>query len=253
MAVERDNLRPLQALISERDSFEAIRDQITALIAFERDNQKSLAPAGRASEWDFRLYCERSLPWQNIVDCDDPVPDDPRLNPIVNVWFDSDSFSAASSNVAETQKCTATYNVDVYGFGAAVMTDEGHMTGDQVAVMARDRVARLVRQILMSAQNAYLQLPRGMAWDRKIESRQAFQPQEQQTHIECVAMRMRFAVSFNETGPQYQGVPLDSVAVKLYRRPPEGEVELINVRLPSDSDTENFPTAIYDYDEGDDE
>jgi len=211
-------IAPLQNLIENRDAFEVIRDQIAAILVSERDNQKTLATAATKDPalWDFKVYTERNLPWEAAMN-DAPVGTD--LLPIVNVWYDSDSFAASSSNVAETQKCNGTYSIDIVGFGVSKSNGAGgQLPGDEAAALDRDRAARLVRAILMASSNAYLQLPRGFAWDRKIESRQTYQARlDQQTGVQAVAMRMRFNVSFNEVSPQYEGVPLENVTTGIIR------------------------------------
>lgn len=215
----------LQSLIDKQDGVELIRQQIVALLVFERDNQKSLAlDASRdVSDWDFKVYEERSTPWESTLN----RTTGEALTPIVNVWFDSDSFAASSTTRAETQKCTAAYNVDVYGFGVAEQTVEGHNPGDMVAAFAAHRTTRLVRNILMASQNTYLQLPRGTAWDRRIESRQSFQPRlDQRPSVEVVAMRTRFQVSFNEVSPQYEGVSLENLVATVDRQG-DGEVLVV--------------------------
>lgn len=225
---------PLQSLITERDAFEAVRDQIAAILVTERDNQMTLAAADGQDPalWNFRVYVERSLPWETIVNVDSPTTVD--LTPIVNIWYDSDTFSESSSTRAETQKCTGVFNIDVVGFGVATVTQTGQAPGDEAAALDRDRVIRLVRQILMASQNAYLQLPRGAAWDRRIESRQSYQPRlDQQTNVEAIATRMRFAVSFNEVSPQYEGIPLSQVTETVAR----------------ESDGQITMTLTYDYTE----
>lgn len=205
----------LQNLIDKQDGFELIRQQIVALLVAERDNQIALAEAASrdVSDWQFKVYEERFSPWEAALNADGVVPD-----PIVNVWFDSDSFEGSSSTRAETQKCTAAYNIDVYGFGVPKDTDEGHDPGEMLATFASHRVTRLVRNILMASQNTYLQLPRGTAWDRQIQSRQSYQPRlDQRAVIETVALRMRYQVSFNEVSPQYEGVPLENLVATVLR------------------------------------
>ncbi len=216
-------LQNTQALINKLDGFEAIRQQIVAILVSDRDNQKILATnaALDPADWDFRVYEERSTPYEEVLNY---TQDLPLPTPIVNVWFDSDSFSESSSTRAETQKCTATYNVDIYGFGIAQATTEGHTPADRDAAFSAHRVTRLARNILLASHNAYLQLPRGTAWDRKIDSRQSYQPRlDQRPVVEVVAVRMRFSVSFNEVSPQYEGVPLQQLVATVHRAE-DGEV-----------------------------
>lgn len=216
-------IKVLTKLIEPPDNFELIRQQIVAILICERDNQKVLAgdESKPVEDWDFKVYEERFEPWEQVVNETNPVA---VPLPIVNVWFDSDSFAESSSTRAETQKCTAAYNIDIYGFGIAEETIEGHKPADLLASNNCKRVTALVRNILMAAQNTYLQLPRGTAWDRKLESRQSYQPRlDQRPVIEVVALRMRFKVSFNEVSPQFEGVPLAEV-VATVERCSDGEV-----------------------------
>ena len=213
---------PIQARITAQDNFVLIRQQILAILVGERASQKTKATdAGETGvEWDFKVYEERSQPWEAGLNVDGL----PTAHSIVNVWFDSDTFDSRSSNVAETQKCNAAYNIDVVGYGEAQNTDAGHTPGDLVAANNAQRTVGLVRSMLMASSNAYLQLPRGTAWDRKIESRQEYQPRlDQRPQTAIVALRMRFNVSFNETGPQYTGVPLATLVTDVHRAE-DGEI-----------------------------
>lgn len=205
-------------LITTPDGFELIRQQIAALLVLERDNQVRLAASAAKdpSLWRFSIYEERSTAYEAALTPDDDGEYD--LTPIVNVWFSSDSFSESSSTRAGNQKCTGAYNIDIYGFAIAQETVTGFAPADMRAAKAAQRTARLVRNILMSSENTYLQMPRGTAWDRKIESRQSFQPDlSANPTVEVVGLRIRFLVSFNEYGPQYEGVPLSKLVIDLNR------------------------------------
>lgn len=207
-------LTTLTALIENLDGFELIRQQIGALLVIERDNQKALATeqSKDPKQWDFKVYEERSTAYEGALN----KPFD--LTPVVNVWFDSDTFDEKSSTRAEKQKCIGSYNIDVCGFAKAVGTAEGHMPADKAAALEAHRAARLVRNILMSSVNTYLQLPRGTAWDRRVQSRQSYQPNQGENPIvSVVALRLRFQVSFNEYGPQYEGVPLANLVAAINR------------------------------------
>jgi hypothetical protein len=208
----------LQSLIDPQDNFELIRSQIGFLLVSERDNQMSLARKLNkdARLWDFRVFEERSQAWETALNEDQDGNFD--LRPIINVWFDSDSSSESSSTRAETQKFTGAYNIDIYGFAQAKETPAGHDAADMLAAFNCQRVTGLARSILMAAENAYLQLPRGTAWDRKVQSRQSYQPRlDEAPVVEVVALRMRFQVSFNEYGPQYEGVPLSQLVAAINR------------------------------------
>ena len=208
----------LQALIDQEDSFELIRRQIGFLLVSERDNQKALARNVNKDVrlWDFKVFEERSQAWETALNEDQDGNFD--LTPIINVWFDSDSSSESSSTRAETQKFTGAYNIDIYGFAQAQETAAGHDAADMLAAFACHRATRIARAILMAGENTYLQLPRGTAWDRKVQSRQSYQPRlDEAPVVEVVALRMRFQVSFNEYGPQYEGVPLSQLVAAINR------------------------------------
>lgn len=203
-------------LIDTPDNYEIVRDQIAAILASERDNQKALAIAAGKNPalWDFKVYEERSNPWGDFLN------EGADLTPIVNVWFDSDSFVEAATTRAETQKCNAFYNVDIIAAAKRTTT----LAGDEAAAKNAQRIARLARNILMASKYTYLALPRGTTWDRQIESREAFQPGiGADATIRVLGMRVRMRVSFNETSPQYEGVPLTGLDVEI-KRAETGEI-----------------------------
>lgn len=209
-------------LITEPDMFEKVRERILLILLTERDDQKQQAAAQSLDPalWDFKLYEERSMPWGAYLE------QGADLTPIVNVWFDADSFDESATTRAETQKCNATYNIDIYGAAKNELTVQGQEPADRSAALEAQRVARLVRSILMASQYTYLNYPDRDAWDRQLSSRQAFQPDiNDVSAVKISAMRIRFRVSFNETGPQYQPVPLDQIGVTVLRKE-TGEVYL---------------------------
>lgn len=203
-------------LIDTPDRFETVRDQIAAILAVERDDQKAKAAAAGKNPalWDFKVYEERANPWGDYLN------ENADLVPIVNVWFDSDSFAEGATTRAETQKCNAFYNVDVIAAAKRTTTT----AGDEKAAKDAQRIARLVRNILMASEYSYLALPRGTCWDRQVESREAFQPGiGADASIRVLGMRVRMRVSFNEISPQYEGVPLTGLDVEI-KRAETGEV-----------------------------
>lgn len=207
-------------LITEQDKFELVRDKIIAVLIAERDDQMQQAQAQSLDPqlWNFKAYIERSMPWGQYLEPKNP------LTPIVNVWYDSDSTDPAATTRAETQKFNGFYNIDIFAASKGKTTINGQVPADEAAAIAAQRIGRIVRNILMASEYTYLGLPRGTAWDREIQSRQMFQPDIGDTAaVKISAMRIRFRVSFNETAPQYEGVPLDSVRIELLRKE-DGEV-----------------------------
>lgn len=211
-------------LIDKFDGFEIVRDKIAAILVAEVANQKTLAAA--ASEdpalWDLNVYIERSNPWEKWIDSDDT--DD---TPIVNVWYDSSTYPMNAGTTMERQKTEGVFNVDIYGFGAA--KDEaagGHTPGDLQAALNAQRAARLVRNILMAAENTYLGL-RGTVGRRWIRGINQFQPQQDGRSVQqIVGIRIAMQVDFNEFSPQVLAEVLELLSVTV-KRTEDGQVILL--------------------------
>lgn len=202
------------ALIDKQDNAELVRDQIAAVLATEVENQKALATAaGKDPDlWDLKVYTERSNAWEQFRDATAGA-----LPPIVNVWYDSSAFDKGASNIMERQKADGTFNIDCVAHGVAESTVSGHTPGDMVAALAAQRALRLVRNILMAAENTYLQM-RGVVWQRWPQEVRTFQPQLSPTEaVHIVGARLVLAVSFNELSPQVPAETLDLVAAQVER------------------------------------
>lgn len=203
----------IPTLIDKQDSFEIVRDEIAAILALETANQQALATAaGKDPElWKLRVYTERSNPWEAWLNSQ------ADSSPIVNVWFDTASYNGAASDTLERQMAEATYNVDVYGLGISASNGTGHVPGDQEAAEEAHRAARLVRNILMAAEYAYLG-QRGLVGKRWPQSLTSFQPQMTDNAIQqVVAVRLAFVVQFNEFAPQVESQPLELLSVDVKR------------------------------------
>lgn len=210
------------SLIDKQDSFEIIRSQIAAILATETANQQALATAASKDPelWRFRVYEERAAAWEQFLN----LPNDGGDSaPIAAVWFDTSTFEEGASNIMERQACTGTFNVDVYGHGQSRAVGGGHDPGDYVASTNAQRTVRLVRNILMAAENTYLQL-RGLVWQRWVQSITSFQPAIDNKPIFGLwAVRLAFRVKFNEFAPQVEGEPLELVSVQVCRAE-DGEI-----------------------------
>lgn len=215
-------------LIEGSDNSEVIRDQIAAILVTEVANQRALAlaeaPPRDPEEWTLRVFVERANPWDEFND----VP--AYATPLVNVSLENISFEMRNGNVVERQKATATYNIDVYGYGVSTDTAEGHDPSDRTAALECQRAVRLTRRFLMSAEYTYLGTPRKASqyvWRRWITSIQFFQPQENDRALQGVyAARIAFQVEFNETSPQVTGSPLEAI-VATVKRTETGQVLLV--------------------------
>lgn len=210
----------LPALIDKQDNFEIIRDQIAVILATEIANQRVLANEADKdpSDWKLRIFTERANPWEQWRD------QQADTSPIVNVWFDGDTFDMASSNIVERQKATATYNIDCHGYGKS--TDDpacGHIPGDRAAAFEAQRAVRLVRNILMAAENTYLGM-RGVVWRRWTRGITMFQPQFGNVDaLQVLGARLAFQVEFNELSPQVVPVDLELVSIDALRTE-DGEI-----------------------------
>ena len=205
----------LQGLIDKQDNVEIIRDQIGAILVAEVANQMALAviAAKDPAEWDLRVFTERSNPWEQFLGAT------PDPTPIVNVWIDNTNYDPNASNVAQRQKTTGTYNIDIYGYGrSADNPGGGHTPGDREAAFELQRATRLVRNILMSGENTYLQM-RGTVWGRWPRSISTFQPSIDNNNVaNVIGARLAFEVIFNEFSPQYEAQPLEFLAVDVLRK-----------------------------------
>lgn len=212
----------IDSLIDKQDNFEIVRDKIATILVAETANQQALASAASKDPnlWKLRIFTERSNPWEQFSN----APSD--KSPLVNVWYDSSTFIAGSSNVSERQKAEATFNIDCYGYATSSNNGGGgHNPGDRDAAFEVQRAIRLVRNILMAAEYTYLE-SRGLVWQRWPQSITVFQPQQNDTPIQnIIAARVALRVGFNEFAPQITPETLELVSTDV-RRTEDGEIVL---------------------------
>lgn len=205
----------IPSLIDKQDNFEIIRDQIAAILLSNTTNQQALAVTDGKDPalWAFDVYTERANPWEKYLNQTD------NLDPIVNVWFESSSFIEGSSNIQERQLSETTYHIDMYGAGVGQdVAAGGHRVGDKEAALNCQRVARLVRNILMSPYNCYLGA-QGLVWQRWPQAITSFQPTlDNVTHTAVTAIRFALRVRFNELSPEVEAETLDLLAFTLNRK-----------------------------------
>lgn len=212
----------IQTLIDKKDTFELVRDQIVQILTDESANQVQLATtAGKPdpNQWALSVYDERSNPW-NVFRNDTP---DNEVNdiPIVNVWYDSSSFNKGSSNQTSRQDTTGIFNIDIYGYGRSENNPAGgHFPGDQAAALKAQQGVRLVRNILMASAYRNLRFPKGsfLVSERWVQAINAFQPDQDSKDMQNIAaLRLSFAVRFNELSPQYVAENIEIIFVELQR------------------------------------
>ena len=208
----------ITTLIDKVDNFEAIRDQVAAIIAIESTNQVALATTDgkpTPNEWALSVYTERSIPFE--VWLNSPT-DDEKLIPVINVWFDTAGVDPGGSNVIDRQQYNGTFNIDCYAYGEAESDGgAGFTAGDENAARNAQRGARLVRNILKASPNIYLQL-RGLVGSTRIKSITQFQPELDGAAVQNImALRISFDVSYNEFSPQYVAETLETVFIQVAR------------------------------------
>lgn len=213
-------------LLSTSDSFQLVRDQVARILIDNVTEQMTLAAAAAQDPelWNLRVYVERSNPFEEFINID---PNDPNeeTTPIVNIWYDSQNFDQKRGNVNRQQQSEATFNIDVYGYGVAQADGNGHQTGDKVSALEAQRAVALVRQILMSDLNTYLQLPRGndridtgYFGGRWVQNIQSFQPEIDERPVQNVqGIRLTLNTSFVEFSPQFTNEILEEIGLTVFR------------------------------------
>ena len=205
---------PLE-LIDKRDNWELIRDEIAAILAAETINQqaKATAAAKDPTLWTFRVFIERSRPWEMLSETEDV------LFPIVNVWFDNLNINAAASAITSPQTSDATiFNIDVIAGAKTVKSvGDGHLSADKTATLDCQRIVRLVRNILFSVpkdsqkpgDNYYfLNLP-GVVGGRRLQAINSFQADQDKQALAIAAARLVLAVRHIETSLEDPGNTFD--------------------------------------------
>lgn len=188
-------------LITATDAFERVRDAIAQIIATEAAAQVALGGSG------LDVYTERANPWESYLE------DRPDVTPIVNVWFESESFSGSQGSAITQQTARGTFNIDCYAVG---LSDE-NTAGDEAAARASHAAARLVRNILMAGHYAYLGM-RGVVakrWVRSITSMPSSSEARPVNHIH--ACRVAVDVDYIETAPQVDGETIEAIGLDLIR------------------------------------
>ncbi len=204
-------------LIDKRDNVEIIRDQVAAILKVELAHQQTLT-----DELQPRVFVERSNPWGDFLE----VEGLPAAAPIINVWFEGETFDGGASNIVERQTAEGTFNVDCYGYGASADDGaSGQIPADLTAALEAQRAVRLARNILMAGVHTYLGM-RGVVGKRWPQSIQMFQPQiDNRAAQRIVGARLALMVRFNEFSPQVAGEELETILLQV-RKAGTGELFL---------------------------
>jgi hypothetical protein len=203
-------------LIDKVDNCERVCETVGAILLLESLNQQALAQAASQNpdDWRLRVFVERSNALEEFLQPKDAAD----LSPIVNVWFDNDTTDLRRSNLVETQTMTGVFNIDCYGCGVDRESTEGHEPADVRAAAEAKRAARLVRNILMSAQYYDLGLL-GVVSRRWIQNRQMMQPPLDAEAVQrVIGTRLALHVDYIEQSPQVTGPLLEEISVAVRRR-----------------------------------
>jgi hypothetical protein len=204
-------------LIEEPDAFESIRDKIAECLATETALQQALAQANGddPDDWKFLVYAERSRPWEMYEDGTETTP-------IVNVWYDSDSFDRGTSNSEDRQTTISTFHVDCFAVSASQETEDGHSPGDELAAKRAHRIGRLVRRILMHPKYESLGFSGDddHIWYRWVTNRTAFQPQNSNAPtLSVMGFRVTLEVKHNEFIDLSPEETMEEINIQLYHEP----------------------------------
>lgn len=110
--------------ITNKDTFEQIRDNIFSVLSAEFTNQG----------YSGKVFTERYDPFDTIIS-----------DAAVNIWFAESNLISKASTYNFSQQYHVTYNIDCYGFAVS----SGNQAGDEQAVKNSQECVRLVRNILM--------------------------------------------------------------------------------------------------------
>lgn len=175
----------------EPSKVEIIRDQISAIIALEMQEQYRLAVEdGDPVADDYRIseFIENDEPWN--------VTSGPNKFPFVNISIDhvaEDSNSTINKTIRTVQ-----FNIDCYQIG----NYEGKYAGRNGCIKAW-KLARCIDKILSSDEYTYLAL-RGIVQKRSISDMRAGRP-DTDSALKVVLVRLIVNVEYIENAPVNTG------------------------------------------------
>ncbi len=196
-------------LFSEPDNVEIIRDEIAVILSAEFKKQYKMACDKNledCEDFNVKVYLEDDRPFAL------PDGDDDSIFPFVNVNLNDMQQIGKSGGIADKKKYEASFYIDCYtcgNFGEASRKDSVK------ANILAWKIARVVRNILMSGHYAYLGY-RGMVLGRNIPSIKSGNMSGMESAAFAVSIaRVEFKVSFAERSICEKGVPLEGVKFKI--------------------------------------
>jgi len=146
----KTNNPQITELIEAADNVELVRDQIAALLSLELQNQHELAKnAGTkdADDYDIEIYVENSRPYDTT--------DDDDIISLVNIVCQQVTAPHSNPRMGN-QKSQAIFDIYCIANGNSL----GDFRDDKSATFRAWKIMRLIRQIVMSEQYAYLGMRR---------------------------------------------------------------------------------------------
>lgn len=215
----------IASLIDKTDNLELVRGAVATILAAETVSQQALATA--ASEdprlWTWRVYEERDRPWSAFLAAAQAGTAQLDVPPIVNVSIDSATVDRSASDPVKHQVYDARILVDCYGFGLSEADGGGgHVPGDKRAREEAQRVARLVRNVLMAGDYTYLGL-RGVVSRRMVSTIQAHSAADPSSGMNVATVQLVLDVRLAETTLQVEAVNIAGIDVDVERLS-DGEV-----------------------------
>lgn len=194
----------IDTLFDKPDNIEIIRDGIAGILKVESANQYKMAKAKKiadAEDFDIRVFLENDRPF-SLLDGEESFPS------IVNVSLNEIRPLGKSGGIAETKKYEAKFLIDCYACGNFSDTEND----TQEATLKAWKIARIVRNILMSGQYAYLDW-QGVVLSRVLDSMKSGTVSNLDDSAYAVTVaRLELAVSYFEKSVCDAGGPLEGFA-----------------------------------------
>lgn len=184
-------------LITSPDSFEVIGETIYNILKTEIANQVNLATlAGQPydpEDYRLRVYYEQANKMDQLAD--DEIAD---KAPIVNLYYEDSTTDLEASTYTIGQNVNSIFIIDIGAVGQTKLVTGGHEAGEKNAALNAKRAARLVRNILMHAENKHLLIPT-IVGRRYVQELNSFVPDQNKPANPIHGMSFRFAVDHKET------------------------------------------------------
>lgn len=227
----------IKKLLKEKDNIEKIRDQIGFILAAELKNQYKLAknyepePGEEFDPEDFNIdiFIENKRPWE--------IENLPLINILIHGTKPPQDGSRAGST-SSSQNYTAVFQIDCYAKGRHIEGGDDDRDANYRAWI----IGRIVRSILMSAENNYLGL-RGIVGKRMITARNTIDIKDLPSAAENIALcRLTLEVDTIEESPQGEFETMEGMSFSVSTA--DGKIILAELRTPPYKEGQDGNTSI---------